>query len=162
MRSEVFNVPDQTEWPLFTTIEKVRPQFADGTQIQVAIGGWRNTDGFSKAAKTEKSRKLFAENVQHMIDATGADGKWNTSKGTAKLTRIGVDIDWEYPGSVVLPRFLVFTNKTLEAMVRTTNSTRIRRRLGRSRPTLSCLPQSEQQLAHLRSSQLPCLVWKEI
>ncbi|KAF9694885.1 hypothetical protein EKO04_007078 [Ascochyta lentis] len=83
MRSEVFNVPNQKDWPLFTTVAEVRPKFADGTQIQVAIGGWGNTDGFSKAAKTEGSRKLFAANIKTMVDMTGADG---------------VDIDWEYPG----------------------------------------------------------------
>jgi hypothetical protein len=75
MRSEVFNVPDQREWPLFTTVGEVRPKFRDGTKIQVAIGGWGNTDGFSQAAKTEGSRKLFAANVQAMLHATGADGK---------------------------------------------------------------------------------------
>ena len=75
MRSEVFNVPDQREWPLFTTIDEVRPKFKDGTKIQVAIGGWGNTDGFSQAAKAVESRKLFAMNVKAMLDATGADGK---------------------------------------------------------------------------------------
>jgi GH18 family chitinase len=75
MRSEVFNIPDQREWPLFTTINEVRPEFNNETKIQVAIGGWGNTDGFSQAAKTEESRKLFATNVKAMLDATGADGK---------------------------------------------------------------------------------------
>jgi GH18 family chitinase len=75
MRSEVFNVPDQREWPLFTTVDEVRTKFKDGTKIQVAIGGWGNKDGSSQAAKTEESRKLFATNVKTMLDATGADGK---------------------------------------------------------------------------------------
>ncbi|KAI4606081.1 hypothetical protein J4E80_010289 [Alternaria sp. BMP 0032] len=83
MRSDTFNTPEQDEWPLFTTIEEVRPKFADGTIIQVAIGGWGDTDGFSTAARTEESRKLFASNVKAMLDATGADG---------------IDMDWEYPG----------------------------------------------------------------
>ncbi|KAH6622449.1 42 kDa endochitinase-like protein [Boeremia exigua] len=83
MRSEVFNVPNQEEWPLFTTVAEVRTKFKSGTKIQVAIGGWGNTDGFSEAAKTEQSRRLFAENIRAMIETTGADG---------------VDIDWEYPG----------------------------------------------------------------
>jgi len=74
MPSETFNDPTQKEWPLFTTIDKVRPKFAKGTIIQVAIGGWGNTDGFSTAAKTEESRSLFASNVKTMLDATGADG----------------------------------------------------------------------------------------
>ncbi|CAN9378149.1 unnamed protein product [Alternaria sp. RS040] len=83
MRSDTFNVPDQHEWPLFTSIDEVRPKFPAGTIIQIAIGGWGDTDGFSKAAKTEESRKLFASNVKAMLDATGADG---------------IDVDWEYPG----------------------------------------------------------------
>jgi GH18 family chitinase len=83
MRSNIFNDANRTEWPLFTTIEEVRPKFAKSSVIQVAVGGWGDTAGFEKAAKTEKSRKMFAENVKAMLDATGADG---------------VDIDWEYPG----------------------------------------------------------------
>jgi GH18 family chitinase len=83
MRSDMFNDANRTEWPLFTTIEEVRAKFAKDTVIQVAIGGWGDTAGFEKAAKTEKSMELFAENVKAMLDATGGDG---------------VDIDWEYPG----------------------------------------------------------------
>ncbi|RAR06932.1 glycoside hydrolase family 18 protein [Stemphylium lycopersici] len=83
MPSENFNDPTQKEWSLFTTIDEVRPKFSKGTIIQVAIGGWGNTDGFSTAAKTEESRSLFASNVKAMLDATGADG---------------IDMDWEYPG----------------------------------------------------------------
>lgn len=82
MRSDIFNNPTQSEWPLFTTIDEVRPKFAEGTMIQVAIGGWGNTDGFSTAAKTEESRKLFAKNVKAMLDATGADGKKKVIKRT--------------------------------------------------------------------------------
>ena len=74
MRSETFNVPGQNQWPLFTTVAEVRPKFAAGTKIQVAIGGWGDTNDFSKAAKTEEGRKLFAENIRVMLDTTGADG----------------------------------------------------------------------------------------
>jgi GH18 family chitinase len=83
MQSGIFNDVNRTEWPLFTTIEDVRPKFAKDTLVQVAIGGWGDTAGFETAAKTEQSRNVFAENVKAMLDATGADG---------------VDIDWEYPG----------------------------------------------------------------
>jgi GH18 family chitinase len=83
MQSNVFNDVNRTDWPLFTTVEEVRPKFANGIVLQVAIGGWGDTAGFEKAAKTEQSRELFAKNVKAMLDATGADG---------------VDIDWEYPG----------------------------------------------------------------
>ena len=41
----------------------------------VAIGGWGDTEGFSVAAASESSRKLFARNIKTMMDATGADGK---------------------------------------------------------------------------------------
>lgn len=68
---------------MFTTVEKARSQFAKDTSIMVAIGGWGDTEGFSQAAATETSRKLFAKNVKAMCDSTGADG---------------VDVDWEYPG----------------------------------------------------------------
>ncbi|MCJ1397231.1 hypothetical protein MMC11_000423 [Xylographa trunciseda] len=83
MRSDTFNEAKPTAWPLFTTVEAVRSQFVRGTAVMVAIGGWGDTAGFSKAAATNSSRKLFARNVKAMVDATGADG---------------VDIDWEYPG----------------------------------------------------------------
>lgn len=74
MQSVIFNNPTQSEWPLFTTIDEVRRKFSQGTIVQVAIGGWGDTEGFSAGAKTEESRKLFASNVKAMLDATGADG----------------------------------------------------------------------------------------
>jgi GH18 family chitinase len=83
MRSDIFNDANRTEWPLFTTVKEIRAKFAKDTVIQVAIGGWGDTAGFEKAAKSEQSRKMFAVNVKVMLEATGADG---------------VDIDWEYPG----------------------------------------------------------------
>ena len=83
MRSDLFNVdetPDQ--FPLFTTIEQVRQQFAPSTKTMVAIGGWGDT-GFEVAARNDSSRKRWARQVAAMVDATGADG---------------IDMDWEYPG----------------------------------------------------------------
>lgn len=74
IRSDTFNTPDQHEWQLFTTIDEVRAKFPKGTIVQVAIGGWGDKGGFSKAAKTAEGRKLFANNVKAMLDATGADG----------------------------------------------------------------------------------------
>ena len=84
MRSDIFNNPAQNEWPLFTTIDEVRTKFPEGTIIQVAIGGWGDTDGFSTAAKTDDSRKLFARNIKAMLDATGADGtgRLSSEQGT--------------------------------------------------------------------------------
>lgn len=83
MSPGVFNEPGRTDWPLFTTIDEVRAKFPKETKIQVAIGGWGDTIGFSVAALNDETRKTFAENVANMVVATGADG---------------VDIDWEYPG----------------------------------------------------------------
>ena len=74
MQSERFNRDDVSEWPLFTTVDTVRPQFSKSTAVMVAIGGWGDTVGFSKAAATEHGRKRFARNVKAMISATGADG----------------------------------------------------------------------------------------
>lgn len=75
MRSEMFNLEGPTDWPLFTTVVTVRSQFGQGTSIMIAVGGWGDTDGFSKAAATDDSRKLFATNIKKMLEDTGADGK---------------------------------------------------------------------------------------
>jgi GH18 family chitinase len=76
MRSETFNEPSPSSWPLFTRVEEVRGKFAKGTKIMVAIGGWGDTEGFSKAAKTEESRILFAKNVARMLEEMDADGEF--------------------------------------------------------------------------------------
>ncbi|KAL3482133.1 glycoside hydrolase superfamily [Aspergillus californicus] len=83
MQSSRFNGRNVTTWPLFTTVEDVREQFPTGTAVMVAIGGWGDTRGFSEAAVSDESRRVFAGNVKAMLEVTGADG---------------VDIDWEYPG----------------------------------------------------------------
>jgi GH18 family chitinase len=103
MQSSAFNVPGATEWPLFSTVQEVRSRFALGTAVMIAIGGWGDTEGFSKAATTDTSRKLFAQNIKKMIEETGADGKLSSvSNGLKQSPRLidhtGVDIDWEYPG----------------------------------------------------------------
>lgn len=90
MPSSLFNRDDSADgpdhpvdWPLFTTIEATRPLVAPSTKLLVAIGGWGDTAGFARAARTATGRRRFARNVAAMVAATGADG---------------VDIDWEYPG----------------------------------------------------------------
>ncbi|KAL5051987.1 hypothetical protein BDW71DRAFT_3235 [Aspergillus fruticulosus] len=84
MQSSTFNRnSSSSSWPLFTTVNTVRSKFSEGTSIVISIGGWGDTQGFSEAARTTESRKLFADNIRRMVDDTGADG---------------VDIDWEYPG----------------------------------------------------------------
>jgi len=123
MRSEIFNDENRTEWPLFTTVEEVRSKFADGTVIQVAIGGWGDTAGFDAAARTTKSRKLFAKNVKAMLDATGADG---------------VDVDWEYPGYVEYKAFVKVSRSDgicTAATAKTIRPIQIPGRLGKSTRT---------------------------
>ncbi|KAK1753436.1 endochitinase 1 [Echria macrotheca] len=83
MSPGMFNDPERTTWPFWTSINGVRSNFTDGTKILIAIGGWGDSIGFSVAALTGETRKTFAQNVARMVAATGADG---------------VDVDWEYPG----------------------------------------------------------------
>jgi Glycosyl hydrolases family 18 len=75
MNSATFNQPNVSDWPLFTSVEAIRPQFPPGTAVMIAIGGWGDTKGFPEAAATESSRKLFARNVKTMVEYTGADGE---------------------------------------------------------------------------------------
>lgn len=84
MRSDVFNV-DQTpeKFELFTSVDKVRPKFAQTAKVMIAIGGWGDSKGFEEASRDDVSRKRWAKQVKAMVDMTGADG---------------IDIDWEYPG----------------------------------------------------------------
>ncbi|GAB7354633.1 hypothetical protein MBLNU459_g5068t2 [Dothideomycetes sp. NU459] len=99
MGSDLFNVDNQTYWPLFTTVDAVRSQFSDGTAIMIAIGGWGDTQGFSRAAASDASRKLFATNIKAMLEDTGADGEnVNFFQVGNQTKQAGVDIDWEYPG----------------------------------------------------------------
>lgn len=51
----------------------------------LAVGGW-GAEGFSDAAATDESRKAFAQSAVEMMDKYGF---------------LGLDIDWEYPGSSV-------------------------------------------------------------
>jgi hypothetical protein len=74
MQSSSFNEVNPSEFPLFTTVSEVRSKFAKGTAIMVAIGGWGD-NGFSRAANSDASRKIFANNIKAMVDFTGADGE---------------------------------------------------------------------------------------
>ena len=49
----------------------------------LSVGGW-GADGFSQAAATEEGRELFAKSTAELMEKHGF---------------LGVDIDWEYPGS---------------------------------------------------------------
>lgn len=51
-------------------------------KLLVSVGGW-GADGFSDAALTDASRRVFAESIIEMIKQYDLDG---------------IDLDWEYPG----------------------------------------------------------------
>jgi len=72
--------PNYSPW---INVTELRQQFMPGTKILLAIGGWGETWLFPWAARDQKRREAFAENVDRMVTAFGADG---------------VDLDWEYPG----------------------------------------------------------------
>ncbi|KAH8843649.1 hypothetical protein MCOR27_010991 [Pyricularia oryzae] len=67
----------------FKPISEIRGMFNNGTKVCMAIGGWGDNVGFSKAALTDESRKEFAKNVAATVDRLGYDC---------------VDMDWEFPG----------------------------------------------------------------
>lgn len=54
----------------------MRKQFAPGTKVMIAIGGWGDTKGFSEAARTVEGRKNWAANVAAMVKEMGADGEF--------------------------------------------------------------------------------------
>ncbi|RKF77084.1 Acidic mammalian chitinase [Golovinomyces cichoracearum] len=81
--SSLFTTSPAGNYVPFEKVSKVRSHFDHGTKIMIAIGGWGDTTGFSQAAATNESRKIFAANVAALCDEHGFDG---------------VDIDWEYPG----------------------------------------------------------------
>jgi sugar phosphate isomerase/epimerase len=88
LNSNLFN-DDQPpeEWPIFATPDDLRDKFHPGTKFIVAVGGWGDTAGFDVAARDEASRERWARNVARMVEELGADG---------------VDVDWEYPGCVLI------------------------------------------------------------
>jgi len=75
--------PKISQHILWTNVTELRKQFMPGTKILIAIGGWGETRLFPWAARDQRTRLVFARNVERMVDAFGADG---------------VDVDWEYPG----------------------------------------------------------------
>ena len=62
-----------TSYTPFMPLDQVRAMFDDGAKVCMAIGGWGDTSGFSTAAKTEQSRKTYAQNVATALDNLGYD-----------------------------------------------------------------------------------------
>ncbi len=54
-----------------------------GLAVLISVGGWTWSDGFSDAARTVQSRKVFVESVIDFL---------------RRYQINGLDVDWEYPG----------------------------------------------------------------
>lgn len=54
-------------------ISTIRSEFPNA-KVMIAIGGWGDTVGFSEATKSEAGITKFAQDVQSMLQNTGADG----------------------------------------------------------------------------------------
>lgn len=63
---------------LIDRLRMIRPSL----KVMLSVGGW-GADGFSRAARTDASRRKFAESAIDVMRSNGLDG---------------IDIDWEYPG----------------------------------------------------------------
>jgi chitinase len=51
--------------------------------VLISVGGWLGSDGFSDAALTAKSRRMFIDSAIELLKTYDLDG---------------LDVDWEYPG----------------------------------------------------------------
>ncbi|OKL61195.1 hypothetical protein UA08_03153 [Talaromyces atroroseus] len=113
-------MPHVTEWPLFSIVEQVRSRFPPETAIMVAIGGWGDTNGFSQAAATRSSRKLFAQNIRKMVEETGADALADHGNGEDYKQIPNSEKAWEveaYPKLMAEIRHALGPNKLLSAAV---------------------------------------------
>lgn len=54
-------------------ISTIRTEFPNA-KVMIAIGGWGDTVGFGEASRTEAGISKFAQDVQTMLQNTGADG----------------------------------------------------------------------------------------
>lgn len=70
---------DAENFARLSALKQKNPQI----KILVSVGGWGGSRGFSDAALTAESRKLFAESALAFVRQYNLDG---------------LDLDWEYPG----------------------------------------------------------------
>lgn len=71
-------------WTVIDTFKEFMDNHPDIIPV-MAIGGW-GADGFSQAASSAEGRKIFVQSAMELMDKHGF---------------LGIDIDWEYPGSSV-------------------------------------------------------------
>lgn len=76
--SDTFATDPPGSYTPFQSVESIRALFDDGTKVNLAIGGWGDTEGFSQGAADNSSRQLYAKNVASVLDQLGFDGvgKW--------------------------------------------------------------------------------------
>jgi chitinase len=70
---------DAENFAALTALRKENPSLT----VLVSVGGWLGSGGFSDAALTKESRKVFIDSVMDFLGRYDLDG---------------LDIDWEYPG----------------------------------------------------------------
>lgn len=70
---------DAENFAALTALRKENPSLT----VLVSVGGWLGSGGFSDAALTKESRKVFIDSVMEFLKRYDLDG---------------LDIDWEYPG----------------------------------------------------------------
>lgn len=105
----------------------------------ISIGGSEDTEDFSKAAATDKSRKLFAANIAMLCKNFGFDG---------------VEIDWKYPGGYGN----AFPSKAKEAETFPALVSEIRRAIGPTR-LLSINAPAKYENVNVYSEDRAAVVW---
>ncbi len=70
---------DAANIPAVTALRQGNPRL----EVLISVGGWLWSGGFSDAALTTQSRKVFAASAVEFVRRYGLDG---------------LDVDWEYPG----------------------------------------------------------------
>ena len=70
---------DKANLRVLTDLKKQNPALT----VLISVGGWSGSGGFSDAALTAQSRRVFIDSAIEMVQQCDLDG---------------VDVDWEYPG----------------------------------------------------------------
>lgn len=73
-KSDLFNTESDPEYKPFESVSSLRERFDPDTKVLFAIGGWGDTDGFSKGSKDEKAREQYAKNVAKVVEDGDFDG----------------------------------------------------------------------------------------